>query len=197
MWEKEILLVTSNFSFSHIVFKRLVLQIRKNQGLFGKRLMPFSTVFQLYSGGQRTYPCFPGVLLTSTLHNILSKPLAAFPLYHCRNNRQQWGNESCPNDYHQSSERILAEPVIKPLTSCSQVLNAADWAMGLGDDKRKKEKMGKEEHIGFLNFSGSAFKRLPYQRIQKIVDVMKTLSEVCLTLYHTIPTFNNPKEKSL
>ena len=38
MWEKEKLLVTSNFSFSHIVFKRLVLQTRKNQGLFGKRL---------------------------------------------------------------------------------------------------------------------------------------------------------------
>ena len=33
---KEKLLVTSDFSFSHIVFKRLVLQTRKNQGLFGK-----------------------------------------------------------------------------------------------------------------------------------------------------------------
>ena len=28
----------SNFSFSHSVFKRLVLQTRKNQGLFGKEL---------------------------------------------------------------------------------------------------------------------------------------------------------------
>ena len=28
----------SNFSFSHCVFKRLVIQTRKNQGLFGKRL---------------------------------------------------------------------------------------------------------------------------------------------------------------
>ena len=33
LWEKEKLLVTSNFSFSHSVFKRLVLQTRKNQGL--------------------------------------------------------------------------------------------------------------------------------------------------------------------
>ena len=41
MWEKEKLLVTSNFSFSHIVFKRHVLQTRKNQGLFGKGLAPF------------------------------------------------------------------------------------------------------------------------------------------------------------
>ena len=36
--EKEKLLVTSNFSFSHSVFIRLVLQTRKNQGLFGKGL---------------------------------------------------------------------------------------------------------------------------------------------------------------
>ena len=38
LWEKEKLLVTSNFSFSHSVFKRLVLQICTNQGLFGKGL---------------------------------------------------------------------------------------------------------------------------------------------------------------
>ena len=38
LWEKEKLLVTSNFSFSRSVFKRPVLQTRKNQGLFGKGL---------------------------------------------------------------------------------------------------------------------------------------------------------------
>ena len=43
----------------------------------------FATVFQLYHGGQSTYPCSPGVLLTSTMYNILSKPLAAFPLTNC------------------------------------------------------------------------------------------------------------------
>ena len=48
--------------------------------------MPFSTVFQLYCSSQCTYPCFPGVLLTSTLHNILRKPLTIFPHIHCRNN---------------------------------------------------------------------------------------------------------------
>ena len=36
--EKEKLIVMSNFSFSHSVFKRLVLQTRENQGLFGKGL---------------------------------------------------------------------------------------------------------------------------------------------------------------
>ena len=37
-WEKEKFLIMRNFSFSHSVFKRLVLQTRKNQGLFGKGL---------------------------------------------------------------------------------------------------------------------------------------------------------------
>ena len=35
LWEKEKMLVMSNFTFSHSVFKRLILQTRKNQGLFG------------------------------------------------------------------------------------------------------------------------------------------------------------------
>ena len=38
LWENEKLLVTSNFFFFHSVFKRLLLQTRKNQGLFGKGL---------------------------------------------------------------------------------------------------------------------------------------------------------------
>ena len=38
LWEKEKLPVTSDFYFSHSVFERLVLQTRKNQGMFGKGL---------------------------------------------------------------------------------------------------------------------------------------------------------------
>ena len=44
----------------------------------GNGSTPFSTEFRLYRGGQCTYPCLSGVLLTRTPHNILSKPLAAF-----------------------------------------------------------------------------------------------------------------------
>ena len=39
LWEKEKLLVTSNFFFSHSVLKRLVLYFLKNKGLFGKGLI--------------------------------------------------------------------------------------------------------------------------------------------------------------
>ena len=38
LWEKDKLLVTSNFSFSRGVLKTFVLQTRKNKGLFGKGL---------------------------------------------------------------------------------------------------------------------------------------------------------------
>ena len=78
----------------------------------------FSTSFLSYCGGLG-YLCFPGVLFTSISRNILSKPLAAFPNNNCWNNGQRWDrNESCPNDYHQSSERILTKPSIEPATSC-------------------------------------------------------------------------------
>ena len=43
LWEKEKLLGTSNFSVSYCVFKRLVLQKRKNKGLFGKGKIYFVT----------------------------------------------------------------------------------------------------------------------------------------------------------
>ena len=42
LWEMEKLLVMSNFSFSHSVFKSLSLQTRKNQGLFGKGFIGFN-----------------------------------------------------------------------------------------------------------------------------------------------------------
>ena len=64
----------SNFSFSHSVFKRLVLQTCQNQGLYGKGLMQImviwicfiycivfkitSVYFHLYCSSQCTYPYF-------------------------------------------------------------------------------------------------------------------------------------------
>ena len=41
LWEKEKLLVTSNFSFSYSVFKRLVMQTRKKARLVWERVNPF------------------------------------------------------------------------------------------------------------------------------------------------------------
>ena len=46
--EKEKLLVTSNFSFSHSVFKRLVLQTSKNRGLSRKGQAPFSHLYSSF-----------------------------------------------------------------------------------------------------------------------------------------------------
>ena len=58
LWEKEKLLVTSNFSFFHSVFKRFVLQTRKNQGLFGKRLNCGSGWTMATAGQELPYKCY-------------------------------------------------------------------------------------------------------------------------------------------
>ena len=44
-----------------------------------KHWTPFSQLFLLYCGNQCTYACCPHVSFTTTPHNFLSKPLAAFP----------------------------------------------------------------------------------------------------------------------
>ena len=73
----------------------------------------------LLCDGQCTYPCFPRVLFTSTLYNIYFRPLATFPHNHLQT-IAQWreGSEFYCNDYHQTSERILAKAGIEPATSC-------------------------------------------------------------------------------
>ena len=65
LWEKEKLLVTSNFSFYLSVFKRLGLQTRKTQGLFGKGLIPLekkgfeNTVGKEENAGYQHFLLFP------------------------------------------------------------------------------------------------------------------------------------------
>ena len=80
LWEKVKLLVTSNFSFSHSVFKRLVLQTRKIQGLFGKGLRPlrkkciWNTLYKMgYTGNQH-------FLLPTTIFGAFVKDNATMSL---------------------------------------------------------------------------------------------------------------------
>ena len=70
LWEKEKLLVTSDFSFYHSVFKRLVLQTRKNQGLFGKGLKMFQSVLLIFVH-VFSLLCFPCALF-GTVYFIVS-----------------------------------------------------------------------------------------------------------------------------
>ena len=59
MWETDELLITSNSSFSHSVFKTLALETRKNQGLFGKGLIqvPLLKHVRKVVGGLRKESC--------------------------------------------------------------------------------------------------------------------------------------------
>ena len=62
----------------------------------------------------------PAVLFIGTLHNILSKLLAASPHKNCQNDGQQSEiDESCHNDCHQSLERNLTKPGIEPANPCN------------------------------------------------------------------------------
>ena len=42
-------------------------------------------IMKLNSSSKYTYSCFPEVLLTTSMQNILPKPLAAFPNNQCQN----------------------------------------------------------------------------------------------------------------
>ena len=67
--------------------------------------MPFWTSFQVYRWDQFACLCFSWISVTTTPHNILSKPLAAFSLNNRRTNCKQGDeNESCRNYYRQSQE---------------------------------------------------------------------------------------------
>ena len=96
LWEKEKLLVTSNFSFSHSVFRRLVLQTRKNQGLFGKGLTtlkkePFENIVgKGENAGNQYFLLFPTMFSTipktnlnffSNINFMLSKCFQIAPVF--------------------------------------------------------------------------------------------------------------------
>ena len=64
---------------------------------------------------------------------LVTKQMAAFPHIHVKQQtavRDKWILLQLLNN-RQSSERILAEPGSETATSCFQVRNATDWAMGL------------------------------------------------------------------
>ena len=105
--------------------------------------MLFSTVFQLYHGGQCTCLWFPGVLLTSTVHNIISKPRAAFPNNHCRNNERGMNPVAMtiinPRKEYWPSQGSDQRPVLK-----SAVLPTDLW--GLGSHKIQTDIINQHEN---------------------------------------------------
>ena len=60
---------------------------QSQNGVLGNGLMCFQHFSYIAAASVLTL--FPGVHFTNTSHNILSKPLAAFPHNHCRNNGQE------------------------------------------------------------------------------------------------------------
>ena len=68
LWEKEKLLVTSYFSFSHSVFKRLVLQTHKNKGLFAQIVrFDFYRITNIGENGALVFTCLQYKSLENTV----------------------------------------------------------------------------------------------------------------------------------
>ena len=89
LWEKEKLLTTSNSSFSHSVFKGLVLQTCTNQGLFGKGLNEIfecskNTIICQRQGrkhGEKRFPAFPlSLTLSSTPRSLVGILIFSYEL---------------------------------------------------------------------------------------------------------------------
>ena len=75
-----------------------------------------------------TYPCRHGAHFTSSLHSILSKPLAVFShnygIVATMDSDQRGMNPVTMTILHYSKERILTKLRIQLVNSCSQVLYA-------------------------------------------------------------------------
>ena len=75
---------------------------------------------------------FPGFLTPVLTQLFFPKPPTTFLTCFCRGERRKYAgqqlgrNESCRNDYRQSSERVLTNQEIDSVTSCSQDLYATD-----------------------------------------------------------------------
>ena len=68
-------------------------------------LMPFSTLFQLYRGGQCIYPCFPRIFLPVFCTIFIPSDGLLSHIVEIMDSGES--NQSHRNDYHQSSERIF------------------------------------------------------------------------------------------
>ena len=76
--------VVKNFLFNNLLdlYQRKKIFVKNLIVLYGVQCR-FQQYFSYIAVASAPYPCFPGILLTSTPHNSLSKPLAAFPHSHC------------------------------------------------------------------------------------------------------------------
>ena len=100
-------------------------------------LTPFQQYFSYITEASAPIHAFLELFLTSTTHNVLSKTLTAFPDNHRQNNGQWWErNESCRNDYHQSS----AEPESnqRPPVPKSCTLPTEQWGSAFAIVDRSK-----------------------------------------------------------
>ena len=120
----EKLLVTSNFSFSRRVFKRLVLQTCKNQGLFGKgvcngrSLLLYLSRFSIKS----TYNNLERIIYCQAVNIFLFYPFPKTnPVYSTNLLKTLWEKEKLPVSSNFSFSHSVFLPVWRTFFHFNQV----------------------------------------------------------------------------
>ena len=116
---RHLMLITVNLNFLPQWTNILgieILTIQSSSFITSYHFSPLIRPWNLKCRGQYTYPCFHGVLLTTNSTKYSFKDAGCFPTE--TSSSKQWTavrdrNEFCRNDYHQSSEWILAEPEVR------------------------------------------------------------------------------------
>ena len=124
---------------------------------------------------------------TCTPHNILSKPLAAFPFNDHGNYSQRWvRNKSCAMCYHRSSERNLKNRVSNKrppiLKSCATWLYFQGSTFFMLGPRKLSEKMVKPLRD---------YKSLALSKLKAFVDVTFFVSQIVQFFFDKIENMRN------
>ena len=109
-WEKEKLLIRSYFSFCHSVFKRLMLQTCKNQGLFWKGLKYLQENMDRCTGSRNITEILLKTALNTIRSNNLFHPITVTYIYIFTFVFSRWHHRWHRNMHH-ISYRIRKNPV--------------------------------------------------------------------------------------
>ena len=179
-WKKEILLIMSNFCFFHNVFKGFILQTCKNQGLFGKGLTHNQTTnFRLFQNEENNFKFHEN-------ESKLSKQV--------ENSVLVTSNFS----FSQSVFKRLVSQGHQKVSLCGNGLKLFWYLFHLsyGDQHTFPciviNCSSLFHYSAFPPFPTMFSKGFFLRIIKSLVFVVKNQE---LTVYHTIPIFNDPEEE--
>ena len=124
-------LLVMRFFMKLLVFGNVKMLLKISMQTYRKAKMLFSILFQSYCSSQYTSPYFLGVSVIIPLHNILPKPLAAFPYsYHQT-------KISCVYLLYQYIEKVWLSHGFKPVNPVLKTCMKSSMLQGLPTSKTR------------------------------------------------------------